>query len=163
MTKGPVSWLRSVATVRPRWPLAWGGKETNATMWELMVSGETAFVVDTTPWQKQLLLQRKYIERWKKWHSESQICLNKNCCLCTYAVNADDLLTFFSALNLPVEFGVFNQHVGVSIPNEHFTAHTSKTFRVVLLLSSNLFVKGGSVMKDNAEAEGIWHFGVVWL
>lgn len=73
---------------------------------------------------------------------------------CSYL---DDLLTFFflSALNLPVEFGALDEHVGVSISNEHFTAHTNKTFWVVLLLSSNLFIQGGSVMKYNAEAKGI--------
>lgn len=76
------------------------------------------------------------------------------CFPCSYL---DDLLNFFFllALNLPVEFGVLDERVGVSISNEHFTAHTSKTFWVVLLLSSNLFIQGGSVMKHNAEAKGI--------
>ena len=46
-----------------------------------------------------------------------------------------------SACNLPVEFGALDKRVGVSVTNEHFTAHTSEAFRVVLLLSSNLFVR----------------------
>ncbi len=65
------------------------------------------------------------------------------------------LIFVLSASNLPVEFGAFDERVGVSITNEHFTAHTSEAFRVVLLLSSNLFVQGGSVGKHNAEAKGI--------
>lgn len=48
-------------------------------------------------------------------------------------------------LNLPVELGVFYKYVAISVSNEHFTADTSETFRVVLLLSSNLFHKGGPV------------------
>lgn len=53
------------------------------------------------------------------------------------------LLLFYqlSARNLPVEFGAFDERVGVSVTNEHFTAHTSEAFRVVLLLSSYLFVR----------------------
>lgn len=62
---------------------------------------------------------------------------------------------FLSASNLPVEFGAFDKRVGVPISNEHFTAHASEAFRVVLLLSSNLFIQGGSVVKHNAEAMGI--------
>lgn len=56
--------------------------------------------------------------------------------------------------NLPVEFGVFDKYVGVSIPDEHFTAHTSKTFRVVLLLSGNLLIHGDGAMKHKAQAKG---------
>lgn len=45
-------------------------------------------------------------------------------------------------LSLPVELGVFYEYVAISVSNEHFTAHTSETFWVVFLLSSNLFHKG---------------------
>lgn len=65
------------------------------------------------------------------------------------------MLFLLSASNLPVEFGTFNKCVGVSVANEKFTAHTSEAFRVVLLLSSNLFIQGGSVVEHNAEAKGI--------
>lgn len=45
-------------------------------------------------------------------------------------------------LSLPVELGVFYKDVAISVSNEHFAAHTSETFWVVFLLSSNLFHKG---------------------
>lgn len=49
---------------------------------------------------------------------------------------------FLLVFILPVELGVLNQYVAIAISNKHFTAHTSETLRVVLLLSSNLFDKG---------------------
>lgn len=51
--------------------------------------------------------------------------------------------------SLPVEFGAFNKCVGVTISDEHFTAHTSEAFRMVLLLSSNLFIQESSMVKHN--------------
>lgn len=45
-------------------------------------------------------------------------------------------------LSLPVELGVFYKYVAISVSNEHVAAHTSETFWVVFLLSSNLFHKG---------------------
>lgn len=48
VTRGPVSWLRSVAMARPRLPPAQGGKDTSATMWGLLVSGESD-LPDTAP------------------------------------------------------------------------------------------------------------------
>lgn len=47
----------------------------------------------------------------------------------------------FWILSLPVKLGVFYKDIAVSVSNEHFAAHTSETFWVVLLLSSNLFHK----------------------
>lgn len=71
--------------------------------------------------------------------------------------------------NLPVEFGVFDKYVGVTVSNEHFTAHTSKAFWVVLLLSGNLLIHGGSVKKYEAQVKGFLlafkeiTFAGVWL
>lgn len=62
VTRGPVSWLRSVVMVRPRLPPAQGGKDTSATMWGLLVSGESD-LPDTAPWQKQLPLQNRHQEK----------------------------------------------------------------------------------------------------
>lgn len=58
LTRGPVSWLRSVVIVRPRWPPAQGGKDTSATMCGLLVSvGSDLWEDTTTPWYRQLPLQ----------------------------------------------------------------------------------------------------------
>lgn len=59
VTRGPLSWLRSVAIVRPLRPPGWGGRDTSATMWGLLVSGDADLTVDTTPWQKQWPLQNR--------------------------------------------------------------------------------------------------------
>lgn len=58
LTRRPVSWLRSVATVRPRRPSALGVKDTSATMCGLLVGGESDREEDTTPWHRQLPLQK---------------------------------------------------------------------------------------------------------
>ncbi len=62
VTRRPLSWLRSVVTVRPRRP-AWGGKDTSATMWGLLVRGDADLTVDTVPWRKQWPLQSRYIRK----------------------------------------------------------------------------------------------------
>lgn len=49
LTRGPVSWLSSVAIVRPRRPPAQGVKDTSATMCGLLVAGESDRDKDTTP------------------------------------------------------------------------------------------------------------------
>lgn len=59
LTRGPVSWLRSVAIVRPRRPPAQGVKDTSATMCGLLVGGESDREEDTTPWHRQLPLQKR--------------------------------------------------------------------------------------------------------
>lgn len=48
VTTGPFSWLRLTDTVKPRPAPAFGGRDTRATMWELLASGETAFA-DSPP------------------------------------------------------------------------------------------------------------------
>lgn len=59
ITRGPVSWLRSVVIIRPRRPPAQGGKDTSATMCGLLVSGESDREEDTTPGHRQLPLQKR--------------------------------------------------------------------------------------------------------
>lgn len=57
LTRGPVSWLRSVAIARPRWPPALGVKDTNATTCGLVVAGESEHGEDAAPRDRQLPLQ----------------------------------------------------------------------------------------------------------
>lgn len=55
--------------------------------------------------------------------------------------NTEDFFTFFlSESYLPVELSAFDKRVGVSISNDHIAAHASEAFRMILLLSSNLFI-----------------------
>lgn len=65
------------------------------------------------------------------------------------------LVFSLSASNVPVEFGAFDERICVSVSNEHFTVHAGEAFRVVLLLSSNLFKQGRRVITHRAEAQGI--------
>jgi len=44
----------------------------------------------------------------------------------------------------PVESGMLHQCVSVPIFNDHFTAHTSKALRVILVFSSHLQTEKGS-------------------
>jgi len=49
VTRGPFSWLGSVVTVKARRAPAWGGRDTSATMWELLVRREADPTDDTAP------------------------------------------------------------------------------------------------------------------
>lgn len=59
LTRGPVSWLRSVAIDKPRRPPPHGVKDTSATICGLLVGGESDREEDTTPWYRQLPLQKR--------------------------------------------------------------------------------------------------------
>lgn len=59
LTRGPVSWLSSVAMTRPRRPPAQGVKDTSATMCGLLVGAESDREEDTTPWRRQLPLRKR--------------------------------------------------------------------------------------------------------
>lgn len=48
VTTGLFSWPRLTDTVRPRPAPAFGGKDTRATMWELLASGKADFA-DSSP------------------------------------------------------------------------------------------------------------------
>lgn len=94
---------------------------------------------------------------------ESDLCMSTNYTFSVFldynfsisdAVIKRTLQIFLSGSNLPVELGVFDERVSVSISDEHITADTSEAFRVVLLRSSNLLIQGGSLVKHNAEAKG---------
>lgn len=47
--RGFLSWLMSVATVRPLRLLVWGGRDTSATIWVILVSEEADIRAGTTP------------------------------------------------------------------------------------------------------------------
>lgn len=49
VTRGFLSWLKSVATVRPLRVPVWGGRDTSATIWVLLVSEDADIRPGTTP------------------------------------------------------------------------------------------------------------------
>ena len=46
---------------------------------------------------------------------------------------------------------MFNESVGVSVSNDHFTVHASEAFRMVLLLSCNLVIQQGNVVRHDVK------------
>lgn len=133
-------------------------------MWVLLVSEEAHITADTTPWRKQWPLQK-----WRDTTDTRTTIRNiydpinytfyPVCLLITVLASVMQLhsiLNYSSQTSkLPVEFGAFNKCVSVSISNDHFTAHTSEAFRMVFLVSSDLFIQGDSLIQHNAEAKRI--------